>query len=139
VGIHPWNAQNVSSEELDQIYRLMREKRVHVSAIGEIGLDKSYTKNQDHFKRQSQLFERQLTLAQKMNLPIIVHSRGSAREVLDTLSSHNQKKALMHWYNDWKVTISPAHLDFLCSGVSSIKAPTINNATPPTKAAHFTV
>lgn len=122
VGIHPWNAQNVDSEELDRIHRLIQQKGDHVSAIGEIGLDKSYAKNQDHLKRQRQLFERQLTLAEKTNLPIIVHSRGSAREVLDTLSSHNQKKVLMHWYsgpleyveeisdNGWMLSFGPSIL-----------------------------
>lgn len=99
VGLHPWNAQTADSEEVNQIRELVQEKRNRIVAIGEIGLDKSYAKTPDHFEQQRRFFEKQLDVAKRMNLPVIVHSRSSAKEVLDIAESYDQKKVLMHWYS----------------------------------------
>jgi TatD DNase family protein len=99
VGMHPWNAQTADSEEANQIRLLVQDERSRIVAIGEIGLDKSYAKAPNHFEQQRRFFENQLDLAKRMNLPVIVHSRSSAKEVLDILNSYDQKKVLMHWYS----------------------------------------
>jgi TatD DNase family protein len=99
VGIHPWNAQRVEFDEFGGIEVLVRQKRNQILAIGEIGLDKSYAKTPDNFAEQRRFFEKQLSLAEETNLPVIVHSRSCSREVLDTLSSYNSKRVLMHWYS----------------------------------------
>jgi TatD DNase family protein len=99
VGLHPWNAQDAAYEVVDRIEMLIREMRNHIIAIGEIGLDKSYAKTPDQFEQQRRFFDKQLDLADRMNLPVIVHSRASAKEVLDALNSRDVKKVLMHWYS----------------------------------------
>ena len=99
VGVHPWNAQTTKSEEVSQIDNLVQETKGQIIAVGEIGLDKSYAKTSEHFEQQRWFFEKQLDLAERMGLPVIVHSRSSARDVLDTLKSRNLKKVLMHWYS----------------------------------------
>jgi len=122
VGFHPWNAQTTKPEEVSQIDNLVHETGGQIIAVGEIGLDRSYAKTSEHFEQQRWFFEKQLDLAEKMNLPVIVHSRGSARDVLDTLESRNQKKVLMHWYsgpveyvkeicdNGWTLSLGPSIL-----------------------------
>lgn len=55
----------------------------NVVAVGEIGLDYYYSKeNKD---KQKELFEKMLNLAQKHNLPAIVHSRKSIQDTFDIL------------------------------------------------------
>ncbi len=120
VGLHPWSAQTAQIEEVNRIEALVREKRDHVFAIGEVGLDRSYAKTEDKLEQQHRIFKRQLELAERMNLPVIVHSRNSAREVLDTLKSYAQKRVLMHWYtgpleyvryiadNGWSLSFGPS-------------------------------
>lgn len=83
-GIHPWEAARHSSEE-DSTAVQMLAAESGVVAIGEIGLD--YENNLftgESYRRDSarviqrDVFRRQLQIAQHMELPVIVHSRGGA-------------------------------------------------------------
>ena len=58
-----------------------------VIAIGEIGLDYYYTK--DNKEKQIELFELQLQLAEKYNMPVIVHSREATKDTIDILKKYN--------------------------------------------------
>ena len=58
-----------------------------VIAVGEIGLD--YYDRKDNKDKQKELFERMLGLAEKHNLPVIVHSRKAIQDTYDILKKHN--------------------------------------------------
>lgn len=62
-------------------------KNDKVIAVGEIGLDYYYTK--DNRVKQIELFEKMLGLAEKHHLPVIVHSRKSIQDTFDILSRHD--------------------------------------------------
>ena len=66
-----------------------------VVAVGEIGLDYYHTK--DNRKKQIELFEKMLKLAEKHNLPVIVHSRKSIQDTFNILKHHNTTGSL-HCY-----------------------------------------
>ena len=66
-----------------------------VVAVGEIGLDYYYTK--DNMDKQKELFEKMLGLAQKHSLPVIVHSRKSMQDTYDILKTYNVSGS-MHCY-----------------------------------------
>ena len=66
-----------------------------VIAVGEIGLDYYYTKeNKD---KQKELFEEMLNLARNHDLPVIVHSRSSIQDTFDILKKHDVVGS-MHCY-----------------------------------------
>lgn len=66
-----------------------------VIAVGEIGLDYYHTKeNKD---KQKELFENMLNLAEKHNLPVIVHSRKSMQDTFDILKNYDVAGS-MHSY-----------------------------------------
>ena len=67
----------------------------NVVAVGEIGLDYYHTK--DNKENQIELFEKMLCLAQKHNLPVIVHSRKSMQDTYDILKKHDVTGS-MHCY-----------------------------------------
>ncbi|WP_407454235.1 TatD family hydrolase [Methanobrevibacter sp.] len=67
----------------------------NVVAVGEIGLDYYHTK--DNKDKQKELFEKMLNLAQKHNMPVIVHSRKSMQDTLDILKKHDLVGS-MHCY-----------------------------------------
>ena len=67
----------------------------NVVAVGEIGLDYYYTK--DNADKQKELFEKMLDLAQKHDLPVIVHSRKSMQDTFDILKKHDVVGS-MHCY-----------------------------------------
>lgn len=79
-GIHPDDAGLVTPEVLEQIRKLCRcEKAV---AVGEIGLDYYWHKEQAEHKRQQEVFCAQLELAREEGLPFMVHSREAAEDTL---------------------------------------------------------
>ena len=93
VGVHPDDAEKVFDNGLIEGLSSF-EKCI---AIGEIGLDyhyDGYNKN-----KQIELFERQIEIADKVNLPIIIHSRDASKDMLDTLKAnknHLNNGFLMH-------------------------------------------
>ncbi len=91
VGIHPEFTDNYDLEDLEDII-----KNNKVYAIGEIGLDYHY--NNDNRENQKILFNKQLDLAEKYNLPIIVHTRDSIQDCFDILKSR-KIKGVIHCFN----------------------------------------
>ncbi|HJW65511.1 MAG TPA: TatD family hydrolase, partial [Candidatus Bathyarchaeia archaeon] len=76
LGIHPWNVSVLQENELDETLELISEKatKKSVVAVGEIGLDAKYEKIWD---KQLMVFDRMLRLSETLNLPVIIHSRGT--------------------------------------------------------------
>ena len=70
-----------------------------VVAVGEIGLDYYWVK--DNKDTQKELFEKMLNLAEKHNLPVIVHAREAIQDTYDILKRHNVIGS-MHCYQGSK-------------------------------------
>lgn len=87
VGIHPHDSKHYDKITEDKIIELSRNAKV--IAIGEIGLDFHY----DFSPREDQYtaFEAQLQLAFDVDLPVIIHSRESNKELIDILYSYRSK------------------------------------------------
>jgi TatD DNase family protein len=99
LGIHPGN---IKTEEIEPTLKFIRENIREANAIGEIGLDFWYKwlrKDQEKHEEQRRVFLRQLELAKEFNLPVVVHSRGTWRECLETTKKVGIKKAVFHWYS----------------------------------------
>lgn len=94
VGIHPHEAQAVPENYLEQLSILAKHQKV--KAIGEIGLDYFY----EHSPKgiQKQVFEEQLQLAQKLKLPVIVHSRDATSDTLDLLRAY-KPQGVVHCFS----------------------------------------
>lgn len=92
IGIHPHDAEDYRDELHQRITRLMNQPKV--LAWGEIGLDYHY----DYSPRdiQKSVFERQLTQALQLEMPIIIHTREADEDTLDILSRHLQKESKVH-------------------------------------------
>lgn len=99
LGIHPWNVQTITEEEKQQTISLIEEQRNNKAlvAIGEIGLDSKYMYVWD---KQMKVFDEMLHLAEKLDLPVVVHSRGTTAQIVDMLPSYRLKKVLLHWFSN---------------------------------------
>jgi TatD DNase family protein len=99
LGIHPWNVNALTEEELQQTMELISEKSRNkaVVAIGEIGLDYKYASIWD---KQLMVFDKMLRLAEKLDLPVIIHSRGTTVKIVEMLPSYNLGKVLLHWFSN---------------------------------------
>jgi TatD DNase family protein len=99
LGVHPWNVNALTETELQQTIALISEKRQNkeLIAIGEIGLDHKYVAIWD---KQLAVFNEMLHLAEKLDLPVIIHSRGTTTQIVEMLPSYNLKRVLLHWFSD---------------------------------------
>lgn len=95
IGIHP---SDVSKENntIEELEKLITSK---VVAIGEIGLDYHWDNNPPK-DIQIDWFIKQLELANKYKLPIIIHSRDAMQDTIDVLKNnkHLYTKGIMHCY-----------------------------------------
>jgi len=98
LGIHPWNVSVLREDELENTVNLIKEnsKRKIVAAIGEIGLDYKY---EAAWKKQLAVFDKLLHLAEELDLPVIIHSRGTTAQIVEMLPSYNLKRILLHWFS----------------------------------------
>ncbi len=84
VGIHPLEVAK-SNYDISIIEDLIKEKEV--VAIGETGLDYYYQK--ENKKDQIDVFRYHLSLAEKYNLPVVIHSRDAVMDTLSVLDDYN--------------------------------------------------
>ena len=118
VGLHPAHTfparlnqldeneiNNLVVEEFDQKFEELIKTSSKIVAIGECGLDYSYLKDsprekQKEFKiRQEREFRKQIKIAQKYNLPLILHLRDLYQEALAILKENNYSgKAVFHFF-----------------------------------------
>ena len=92
LGIHPETKDDFNKTgELEEL--VMNNK---IIAIGEIGLEYYWTK--DNKEEQKELFTKQLDIAQKYNLPILVHTRDSIQDTFDILKER-KLKGIIHCYS----------------------------------------
>lgn len=73
----------IVDNQLIKIEELAKNKKV--VAIGEIGLD--YHWNKENKELQKQVFIKQIELANKLNLPIVIHTREAVMDTLDILKN----------------------------------------------------
>ena len=78
-------ADEITDEEIELLDRQLGSD--NVVAVGEIGLDYYHTK--DNRDKQIELFENMLVLAEKHDLPVIVHSRKAMQDTFDILKKHD--------------------------------------------------
>lgn len=76
LGLHPNSKEDLKEENLQWIENQLTNKRI--IAIGEIGLD--YYRKFTDIKKQKDWFKKQLELAKKYNLPVLLHIRGEENE-----------------------------------------------------------
>lgn len=79
-------------KSIDEIIQIVKEKNSKkLVAIGEIGLD--YYWNKENSDLQKQAFIKQIELANDMKLPIVIHSRDASVDTIDIIRNHRVKKA----------------------------------------------
>ena len=80
-GIHPDDAEKMTEETLEEIRQLSRLPKA--VAIGEIGLDYYWHKEEHEHEIQKKMFLAQMEIAREEKLPFMVHSRDAAKDTLD--------------------------------------------------------
>ena len=94
IGYHPEEADNIKKQDLIKLEELLTQKKI--VGIGEIGLDYHYSS--ENKEKQQQLFEYQLSLAEKYSLPVVIHTRDATNDTINILKKHNVK-GIIHCFS----------------------------------------
>lgn len=97
IGWHPVDAIDCTQQDLEWIEELASHPKI--VGIGEIGLDYYWDKSPKDV--QQALFRKQIQLAQKINLPIIIHNRDATGDVVQILREENAASVggVMHCFS----------------------------------------
>jgi Mg-dependent DNase len=96
LGIHPWNINSIGENEVQETVEFILAHKASVKAIGEIGLDNKY---ETIWEKQTDVFDKMLHLAEQLDLPVIIHSRGTTDKIVEMLPSYRLRKVLLHWFS----------------------------------------
>ena len=100
-GIHPNQASDMNDAAFLEIEELAKHPKI--KAIGEIGLD--YYRNRVEKEVQKDAFARQIAIAKRLSLPIVIHRRDACKDTIDILKSEYEGGgALMHCFSESKET-----------------------------------
>lgn len=96
-GYHPENLEGVCLDDLGEIEALCAHPKV--KAVGEIGLDYYWVKTPEGRAFSREIFDAQLTLAERLDLPAIVHDRDAHKDCLDLVRAHPGVRGVFHCYS----------------------------------------
>lgn len=88
VGVSPNDIEDLKGNYIEDIEELAKSYKV--VAIGEIGLD--YYWNKENKEKQKEIFMEQIKLANKLDLPIVIHTREAVMDTIDILKKIECKK-----------------------------------------------
>ena len=98
IGFHPENIFDITDKKLYEVLELYENPKV--VGIGEIGLDYHWTKEPEKRELQKEYFIKQIEFANKVGLPISIHSREAFNDTLEILKTHQPKYGgVMHCYS----------------------------------------
>lgn len=99
LGVHPSDIDTLDDEGMSWMRKAAGDPKA--AAIGEIGLDYYWEKDEIQQKRQQQCFATQLELARDVDLPVIIHSRDACEDTLNILMDAIDKgtRGVMHCFS----------------------------------------
>ncbi len=96
VGVHPENISEDMPEDYLETLQELIQKNKKVVAVGEIGLD--YHFKSDNKEIQKLVFEEQIKIANKFNLPVLVHDRDAHGDTMEILK-RTCPKGVVHCFS----------------------------------------
>lgn len=113
IGIYPHSHRDTPVDSLIvELEKQIKTKPTRLVAIGECGIDVTEWSEQRPVSHQIQLFEQQLSLAEKYVLPVVIHNRNGNDHVFETLAKYKGRvTGVAHCFDgDWET--AKKYLDF---------------------------
>lgn len=109
----PLNVQNGLTRQtepinLDSEFEFIKQHKNKISAIGEVGLDYHWIKDPQLHKKMRENFSSIISFVEKLNKPIIVHTRKAEQNCIDMLMSSKIKHVVLHSFEGRKHLIKRA-------------------------------
>ncbi len=90
-------ARELEKVDIDKEIEFIEKNKKDVIAIGEVGMDYKFVKDKN--KEQAANLMKFVELAEKLRVPVIVHSRGAEKDVIELLETFKTKKIIMHFFS----------------------------------------
>ena len=103
VGIHPEEVEPMTAATDDRLAAWAAQEKV--VAIGEIGLDYYWEKDEEKRALQRAIFVRQLDLARQLRLPVCIHDREAHGDMMKILKTEGRGlRGVLHCYSgSWEM------------------------------------
>lgn len=111
LGLAPDDAIGLTHQkkvDLDEELDFIKKNIKNVAAIGEVGLDYYWSKNEEEHKKQRENFQKIIEFVEKVKKPIVVHTRKAEADCLTMLESSKIKHVLLHTFEGNKKLIMKA-------------------------------
>lgn len=125
IGLHPSeidNFQNISDSgnskasredfekfpQLEDYIDYIMSKKEKLVAIGEVGLDYTWLKDEEKREKSRQIFIQLIELSRELRLPLVIHSREAMRDTLDILKAQGAKDVMLHCFSGNEATLEIA-------------------------------
>ena len=95
IGYHPSEAKITNIDDIMNLEELIKHPKV--VGIGEIGLDYHYGK--EDIELQQHLFRRQLAMADRHKMPVVIHSRDATEDTISILKEFPKLKGIIHCFS----------------------------------------
>lgn len=96
IGYHPSEVSTITDEDLKLLENQIKSNS-KVVGVGEIGLDYHYGK--EDMELQKELFRKQMKLAEKLHLPVVIHSRDATLDTINILKEFPEVKGDIHCFS----------------------------------------
>ena len=94
IGYHPSEVNDCTDDDLVLLEEQLKTNKI--VGVGEIGLDYHYGK--EDRDKQIELFEKQLEIAERINLPVVIHSRDATEDTINILKKY-KVRGVMHCFS----------------------------------------
>lgn len=96
LGLHP---PGISNQTVQATMKLIEKHASDIVAIGEVGLDYYWVKEEKKRKDQKAALIQFIELAKKLEKPIVIHARDAQSDTIQILEDHNAIIVLMHCFS----------------------------------------
>ncbi len=96
LGLHP---PGVTNQTVKTIMKLIEKHRSEIVAIGEVGLDYYWVKEEKKREEQKEAFKVFINLAKKFDKPLVIHARDAQTDTIEILEENSARNILMHCFS----------------------------------------
>ena len=94
IGIRPYELKGY-----EEVINLILKESKRILAIGEVGLDYWYVRDEEERAEQERIFKEFIELAKELDIPLIVHSRSAGKYALEILLEMKADRVIMHAFD----------------------------------------
>jgi len=99
-GVHPRTSATLTKEKLAQLWQTIKNIKEEIVAVGEVGPDFHHTRDPRLRQRQLVVLEEAMTLAESLQLPLVIHARQAEAAALEVVHIHIRVVCLTATFGD---------------------------------------